>query len=320
MHMHGVHGAVGAAAAVARLRGLDRAGLASALAVAAGLTLGTSWRTALEGATVRNAYAGVGGASGWLAVDLATAGLTGLPDMLSETFGRISGQGLDEVRATELLGARFEVARNYFKLHACCRFNHPALDALEAMLAGAPVGAAEVDRCRVVTNAPAATMSAQDPVGSLGAKFSIPYALAARLVLGTTGPEAFREPALSDPRIRALARRVEVVADPALTAELPARRPAVVVLHLADGRRLERRVDIPGGEFDHPYPVPALEAKFAALAAGPLGEAGGGPAFALCRSLDRLPGARDLTEGLRALAAGAPGRGGPAFLAPASRP
>jgi hypothetical protein len=59
MHMHGVHGAVGAAAAVARLRELDAESTARALGVAAGLTLGTSWRTALGGATVRNAYAGV---------------------------------------------------------------------------------------------------------------------------------------------------------------------------------------------------------------------------------------------------------------------
>jgi 2-methylcitrate dehydratase PrpD len=45
MHMHGVHGAVGAAAAVARLRELDGDVTARALGVAAGLTLGTSWRT-----------------------------------------------------------------------------------------------------------------------------------------------------------------------------------------------------------------------------------------------------------------------------------
>jgi hypothetical protein len=69
MHMHGVHGAVGAAAAVARLRELDAEVTARALGVAAGLTLGTSWRTALGGATVRNAYAGVAGANGWLAAD-----------------------------------------------------------------------------------------------------------------------------------------------------------------------------------------------------------------------------------------------------------
>ena len=95
MHMHGVHGAVGAAAAVARLRQLDEAASARTLGVAAGLTLGTSWRTALGGATVRNAYAGVAGANGWLAADLAAAGVTPLPDMLTEIFGRISGNGFD---------------------------------------------------------------------------------------------------------------------------------------------------------------------------------------------------------------------------------
>ena len=60
-------------------------------------------------------------------------------------------------------------------------------------------------------------MSDRDPVGALGAKFSIPFALAARLVLGDRGDcgvGAFREPALSDGRVRALARRVEVVEDP----------------------------------------------------------------------------------------------------------
>jgi 2-methylcitrate dehydratase PrpD len=100
-------------------------------------------------------------------------------------------------------------------------------------------------------------MSDRDPVGALGAKFSIPYTLAARLVLGEwddCGVEAFREPALSDPRVRALARRVEVVEDPALTALTPHARPARVEVRLADGRVLARQVDQPFGEFDRPYP------------------------------------------------------------------
>ena len=134
MHMHGVHGAVGAAAAVARLRELDEDVTARALGVAAGLTLGTSWRTALGGATVRNAYAGVAGANGWLAADLAVAGITPLPDMLTEIFGRISGSGLDAAAVLDGLGERFEVSRNYFKRHACCRYNHPAVDAIEELL------------------------------------------------------------------------------------------------------------------------------------------------------------------------------------------
>ena len=305
MHMHGVHGAVGAAAAVARLRELAVDVTARVLGVAAGLTLGTSWRTALGGATVRNAYAGVAAANGWLAADLAVAGITPLPDMLTETFGRISGAALDAATVWDGLGERFEVSRNYFKRYACCRYNHPAVEALDEILAATPIAPDRIASIRVVTSAQAATMGERDPVGALGAKFSIPYALAARLVLGPwndCGVGAFREPALSDARVRALARLVEVVEDPALTALTPRFRPARVEVRLSDGRALARRVDQPSGEFDRPYSETALREKFLGLAAQDLGAAGAGTAWELCRRVDELKSARDLTDGLRALA------------------
>jgi 2-methylcitrate dehydratase PrpD len=157
---------------------------------------------------------------------------------------------------------------------------------------------------RVATSALGATMSDRDPVGPLGAKFSIPYSLAARLVLesGNCGVEAFREPALSDPRVRALARRVEVVEDPALTALTPHARPARVEVRLADGRTLARQVDQPFGEFDRPYPESALREKFVALAGSDLGATGAGSAWELCRRVDDLESVRELTGGLRSLA------------------
>jgi 2-methylcitrate dehydratase PrpD len=301
MHMHGVHGVVGAAAATARLRGLDRAATGRALAVAAGLTLGTSWRTALGGATVRNAYAGVGGATGWLAVDLAQAGFTGLPDMLTETFGRISGSALDAGTALEDLGRRFEVTRNYFKRYACCRFNHPAIEALEALLAEAPLEPEEVESIRVETTALGATMAERDPVGSLGAKFSIPYSLAARLLVGHCGPDAFRPGALEDPRIRALARRVEVVEAPELSAMFPERRPARVEVRLAGGGILRQQVDSPSGEFDRPYPREVLREKFLELTARAFGPRAAA-AWSSCEGLDGVKDVRELTDGFRALA------------------
>ena len=74
--------------------------------------------------------------------------------------------------------------------------------------------------------------------------------------------------------MRALARRVEVVEDPALTALTPHARPARVEVRLADGRVLARQVDQPFGEFDRPYPESALREKFVALAGPDLGAAG----------------------------------------------
>lgn len=303
MHMHGVHGTVGAAAAVARLRDLDVPGTAQALAVAAGLTLGTSWRAALEGATVRNAYAGVAGANGWLAVGLAEAGFTGLPDMLVETFGRISGSALDADLVFDDLGRRFEVTRNYFKRYACCRYNHAAIEALEALLAEGGFDPAGIERIRVETYAPASTMAARDPAGSLGAKFSIPYALAARLTLGDCGPDAFREPALSDSRVRALAARVDVIEDPAMTARLPAERPARIEIRLAGGRVLSRQVDTASGDFDRPFPRETLHDKFLALSGPMLGTLGARAAWELLERIEALKDVRDLADGLRTLEA-----------------
>ena len=257
---------------------------------------------------MRNAYAGVAGANGWLAVDLAIAGVTPLPDMLTETFGRISGTGLDESLALEGLGERFEISRNYFKRYACCRYNHPAIEALEEILEATALVPDRIASIRVAASALGATMSDRDPVGALGAKFSIPYALAARLVLGSWddgGVRAFREPALSDARVRALARKVEVVEDPALTALTPGARPARVEVRLTDGRLLARQVDQPSGEFDTPYPEALLREKFIGLASTGLGDVDAttaGTAWELCRSAGDLKSARELTEGLRALA------------------
>jgi 2-methylcitrate dehydratase PrpD len=145
-------------------------------------------------------------------------------------------------------------------------------------------------------------MADRDPVGALGAKFSIPYAVAALLVLGECGVEAFREPALSDPRLRALGRRVEVVEDPALTALTPGKRPARVEIRLTDGRLLTRQVDVPSGEFDRPYPEALLREKFVGLAAPDLGAAGAATAWELCRRTGEVKSVRELTDGLRALA------------------
>ena len=102
--------------------------------------------------------------------------------------------------------------------------------------------------------------------------------------------------------MRALARRIEVVEDPALTALTPHARPARVEVSLADGRVLVRRVDQPRGEFDRPYPEAALREKFITLAAPDLAARGAETAWDLCRRIGELKSARELTGGLRALA------------------
>ena len=74
-------------------------------------------------------------------------------------------------------------------------------------------------------------------------------------------------PAVADPRIQSLARRVEVVEDPDFTRAFPARQPTEVVVMLGDGTELSERADFHRGEAENPHPPGAVRRKFVELAA-----------------------------------------------------
>lgn len=61
------------------------------------------------------------------------AGFTGLSDAPSVVYGTILAERFDGALALKGLGGRHRIGQNYFKLHACCRFNHFGLDAVMAL-------------------------------------------------------------------------------------------------------------------------------------------------------------------------------------------
>jgi 2-methylcitrate dehydratase PrpD len=108
-------------------------------------------------------------------------------------------------------------------------------------------------------------MTEVDPPNSLAAKFSLPHAVAAQIVLGEGGIDAFEPPALLDTDIRALASRVEVVEDADMSRRTPDERPAAVRVVLRDGRVLEAARSLPRGD-ESPISDAALREKFLACA------------------------------------------------------
>jgi 2-methylcitrate dehydratase PrpD len=192
----------------------------------------------LQGGTVRNFYSGASNHLGLMALKLVQSGFTGEADGLTTVYGSVISEVFVEEEMTAELGDRWEILRNYFKLHACCRYNHSALDALMEIAAGLPQGqlpAREVDRVEVETYSLAAQLCDQKPANMLAAKFSIPFAAATYLVHGETGVESFRTEKVADPEVRALAKRVAVRENPDLTAMMPGRRPSRVTVFMKDG-------------------------------------------------------------------------------------
>ena len=264
MHPHGTWGTVGAAAACARVMGLDPTGMREAINIASSLTTATSKRTMLEGGLVRNVYAGLSNRNGLLAVELASCGFTGERDGPGSLFGQIISERFDPAEVLRDLGQDWHLLHNYFKLHSCCRYNHGTLDALDAIEAaqGKLPATEAIARIEVRSYHLAAELDDKAPRNTLAAKFSVPFAVATRLVNGSSAMASFTWDAVRNPRILALAQKVDLAEDPAMTKRLPMERPARVVITTTDGRQWVGEAGVNRGDDASPYTADELTAKF----------------------------------------------------------
>ncbi|WP_083851084.1 MmgE/PrpD family protein [Halogranum rubrum] len=269
-HPHGVWGAVGAAAGVARLREFDAETTLHAMRIAANYAQHTRFEAATEGATVRNGYTGMSNLAGLVAADQAQAGFTGLTDGLARHLQSVADAEPERDALAAGLGELWEIERGYFKRHAACRYTHPVLDALTQIRADHDVSAADVDAVTVETYPAAATLSNPEPTNALQAKFSIPFAVGTVLTTGTTGKEAFTDEALTEDAYK-LARRVTVTVADDVAARVPDERGARVRVTLDNGETLDASVrSARGGEHD-PFTEAELRAKFDELVAPVVG-------------------------------------------------
>ncbi|WP_370400426.1 MmgE/PrpD family protein [Sulfitobacter sp. JB4-11] len=266
MHPHGTWGAICAATAVARLQGADVEQMRHAISLSASLGLSTSRRTMLDGGTVRNVFAGVSGQMGILAGDLIASGFTGDKDGVSQVFGYVVSDSFDDAAFTAQLGDRWEVSRNYFKMHSCCRYNHAALDALAKLQERSQVlDYRDVEKVTVETYVLAVELDDPAPKNVLAGKFSVPFAVATVLVNGSSGVDSFTMPNVVNPEILDLAARVEVVENAEMTALLPNKRPARVTVTLKSGETLSAETETNRGDWSAPYQPEEIRAKYLSL-------------------------------------------------------
>jgi 2-methylcitrate dehydratase PrpD len=298
MHPHGTWGTVGAALAVAKLHGSDAGRMRETINVASTLGLGTSRRTMLEGGTVRNSFAGWSNQLGLIAWEMVGAGFTGEVDGIGTVYGTVLAEAFQPEAMVAGLGTRWEIARNYFKRHACCRYNHGALDALGRIMAeaGGRLDPDAIARIDVSTYVWAAQLAGQEPHNMLAAKFSLPFSVATFVVNGAATVEAFRDKARDDATTRDLARRVFVAEDKALTARLPGLRPARVTVRLTDGRVLSAESLTNRGDTEDPYPEAEIRAKFIELTTPVWGRMRAEAVLKACATIDDAETVGDLME------------------------
>ena len=267
MHPHGTWGAINAATAVARLAGSDAGRMKTAINIGATLGLATSRRTMLEGGTVRNVFSGVSSQMGIMTDDLITAGFCGEVDGVAHVYGKVVSDTFNPDLVIEDIGKRWEVTRNYFKMHSCCRFNHAALDALN-MISEQALEALDPDRIariEVDTYSLAVELDDPEPKNTLAGKFSLPFSLATTIINNSSGVASFTWDQIERDDIRRLAAKVVVREDPAMSAQLPARRPAKLTIELTDGTEMMAATETNRGDWSDPYRPDELREKYLSL-------------------------------------------------------
>ncbi|HVY14679.1 MAG TPA: MmgE/PrpD family protein [Rhodopila sp.] len=265
-HQNGQVCLIGAAAAGAALRGMDAAGVSLAMRAAATLVLTPSYTSVGAGATALNAAGGMSGFAGVLAPELAAAGFTAQADAIEIGLGNLTGRGFAPAGLVEDLGTVWHITRNYFRLYACCNPIHPALDALKAVLDQLQPKPEEIDRIDVATYRFASVMSNPDPENYFASKYSLPHIAAVMAVTGRADHAATGDEALREPAVVSLRKRVHIEEDAAMTAKVPALRPARVTVRLVDGRSGTCAVESHRGDFNDPFTEEEIRGKFRGLA------------------------------------------------------
>jgi 2-methylcitrate dehydratase PrpD len=255
-----------AAAAGARLYGLDAAGISRSMRIATTLLLTPSYTNAVAGATALNVAGGMSGFAAALAPELARAAFAAQEDAIEQALGDLVGSSFASERLLEDLGAVWHITRNYFRLYACCNPIHPALDCLQEALAALHPQPDEIERIDVATYRFASVMRNPDPPNYFASKYSLPHAAAAMVVRGGAGYSALDDSALQNSAIAALRRKVHVTEDAAMTAVAPRLRPARVTVTLTDGRSSTHARESHRGDFQEPFAESEIRGKFRELA------------------------------------------------------
>lgn len=267
MQSHGRYGAIGAAAAVGLASGLDRETLLAAVSGAATL-IGPAPRNHLaEGALVRNVWPATGAWSGLMSVEWARCGIGGIPEGVFDVYSTVLGGQAHPQRLVEGLGEEWAVLECYTKIYACCQHLHSAVEAALELRAAQPqvADARQIEAIQVQTHPLALPLVNANPQTTLGAKFSMPHAVAAALLRGDAGAASFAAPTLQDPALAALRERVATSAwSPALPP--PHDRPARVTVRTRDGGQYSADCLSARGGSDRPLPTDVWRDKLRELA------------------------------------------------------
>jgi 2-methylcitrate dehydratase PrpD len=262
-HITGSTGVFGSAAAIGRVLGLDAQHMTWAIGLAASQPVGLKVQF---GSDTKSFHPGRAAQNGMVSALLAQQGFTASEVAIEgfDGWGQALSTRHNWGEVVDGLGEHYEISLNTYKPFACGIVIHPALDAAIQLrnrehLQPDAIKSVALKVHPLVLNLTGKT----DPHVGLEGKFSVYHAVAAALVTGRAGEQAFSDQAVKDPVIVALRKKVTTTIDPAIKAD-----QVDITITLNDGRVLHQFIEHAVGSQLNPMSDAQLEDKFTGLAEG----------------------------------------------------
>jgi aconitate decarboxylase len=306
-HSGATVGVYSAAAGAARGLRLTPEETVHALGIAG--TQSAGLMAAQYGAMVKRMHAGRAAQSGLYGALLAKQGFTGIVDVFEAPYGGFCttfSRSQDRFKLAELssgLGENFETMRIALKFYSCVGSNHTTLDAIRDIRRRRPFTLDELKR--IVVHGSQVTVDhvgwLYRPEGLTSAQLNLPFCVATLLIEGDVFVDEFKPEAVDDPARIALSRKVEVVHDPAITAQGSAFRHQVrVEVHLADGTVERETREAPRGSEQSFASEAEIVDKFKKLTRYAMREGQQAALIEAVLGLEKLADGKRLAELLRA--------------------
>ncbi len=288
-HITGSTGMLGAAAACARLLGLDAERTQMALGIAASQPVGVREQF---GSMTKPFHPGGAARAGLTSALLAKHGFTAsrraleAPRGIAQTFS--TKCAWHEI--TDDLGSRYEISFNTYKPFACGIVIHPSIDGCVQLRDAHGLRADDIARIELRVHPLVLELTGKRTPGTgLEAKFSVYHACAAGILFGQAGEAEFSDEVVRRPDVIALRDRVQATAD---TAVHEASADVTIVRH--DGGTHHVFVERAIGSRERPMTDVDLARKFHGLVDPVLGAGAADALIAAGMQLASAPDVRAL--------------------------
>jgi 2-methylcitrate dehydratase PrpD len=292
-HSTSTCGAIGTAAGVSRLIGLDAATMARAMSMAVSLASGIKGQF---GTPAKPFHAGMAARNAVEAAAFSSAGLTGRLDILEaaqgfrDLFGGPDAIGWDALTLGQPLA--IESAGVIPKRHPCCGSTHYVVDMVLELRAIHGFTAADVATLDCLVGiANARNLCYPDPEDEMQARFSMHYCVALALSQDRIGLADFTPAQVARPEIRRLLTLTTMTAR-SREEELATkgnRLPHEVIIRLNNGTELKAERLHAKGSMADPFDDADRVSKFADCCAARLGADATAELYGVLSQLDEQP-------------------------------